>query len=221
MFKKVLIVDDHDAISASVQNVLSGFKVKEIVIAHYGDDAFLKIKKADLDNDRFDLLITDLSFKRDHRNIKLESGEDLIAEIRKEFPNLSIIVYSMNDKLQKVRMLLDDYGINAYVCKDRKGSVELAEAIKSVSENKRFLSPQVAQAIHPNHNLEIKDYDIHLLKLLSEGLSQDEISSKLKANKISPNSLSTIEKRLNKLRIQFKANNAIHLVATAKDLGLI
>lgn len=221
MFKKVLIVDDHDAISASVHDVLAGFKVREIVSAYYGDDAFLKIKRAALDNDKFDLLITDLSFKKDYRNTKIESGEDLIAHIRKEFPDLSVIVYSMNDKLQKVRLLLDEYSINAYVCKDRKGSVELAEAITLVSKNKRFLSPQVAQAIHPNNDLEIQDYDIHLLKLLSAGLSQDEISSKFKANNISPNSLSTIEKRLNKLRIQFRANNAIHLVATAKDLGLI
>ena len=30
-----------------------------------------------------------------------------------------------------------------------------------------------------------------------------------------------IEKRLNKLKVQFKANNAIHLVAKVKDLGLI
>ncbi|MGC1633782.1 MAG: response regulator, partial [Gelidibacter sp.] len=40
-------------------------------------------------------------------------------------------------------------------------------------------------------------------------------------NNTTPNSLSSIEKKLNKLRIQFKANNAIHLVAIVKDLGLI
>jgi hypothetical protein len=56
---------------------------------------------------------------------------------------------------------------------------------------------------------------------MSNGLSQDEISQLFKKNNISPSSLSTIEKRLNKLRIQFRANNAIHLVAIAKDLGLI
>ena len=69
--------------------------------------------------------------------------------------------------------------------------------------------------------LEIEDYDIKLIKFLSKGLSQDEISAHLKTNNISPSSLSSIEKRLNKLRIQFKANNAIHLVAIVKDLGLI
>ena len=90
-----------------------------------------------------------------------------------------------------------------------------------MAQQKCYLLPQVELALSPKTDLEIYDYDIQLLSLLSKGLSQEEISHSLKAREISPNSLSTIEKRLNKLRIQFKANNAIHLVATAKDLGLI
>jgi DNA-binding NarL/FixJ family response regulator len=117
--------------------------------------------------------------------------------------------------------LIKSHNINAYVCKDRKGSKQLEDAIKAVFQGQRFLSPQVSGALRPRIDLEIEDYDVHLMKLLSKGLSQDEISSKFKSNDISPNSLSTIEKRLNKLRVQFKANNAIHLVAIAKDLGLI
>ena len=221
MFKKVLIVDDHDAISKSVQQVLVTCKVKTIEVAQYCDDAFLKVKRAALDHQNYDLVITDLSFKKDHRNANFESGEDLIAALRKDFPQLPIIVYSMKDQLQKVRLLVNQYTVNAYVCKDRKGSIQLEEAIKTVAQKKRYLSPQVKQAVSPKSDLEIYDYDIQLLKLLSNGLSQEEISHNFKTNDISPNSLSTIEKRLNKLRIQFKANNAIHLVAIVKDLGLI
>ena len=50
---------------------------------------------------------------------------------------------------------------------------------------------------------------------------EHDISFQFKKNNTSPSSLSTIEKHLNKLKIQFKANNAIHLVAIAKDVGLI
>lgn len=221
MFQRVLINDDHDAILSSIAHVLSKFNIEPVERSQYCDEAFLKIKRAELDNEAYDLLITDLSFKRDHRNIDLDSGEDLIKKLRHEFPEMCIIVYSMKDQLQKVRQLVKNFNINAYVCKDRKGSRELEEAIQVVSKGQRYLSPQVSEALSPRVELEIEDYDINLLKLLSKGLSQDEISSKLKSNNISPNSLSTIEKRLNKLRIQFKANNAIHLVSTAKDLGLI
>ncbi|WP_299100889.1 response regulator [uncultured Winogradskyella sp.] len=221
MFKKVLIVDDHDAITKSVQQVLAHCKVKTVDVVQYCDDAFLKVKRAALDQQDYDLVITDLSFKKDHRNANFESGEALIAALRKDFTELPIIVYSMKDQLQKVRSLVNQFGVNAYVCKDRKGSIQLEEAIKTVAQQHRYLSPQVEQAVSPKNELEIYDYDIQLLKLLSNGLSQEEISHSFKTNAISPNSLSTIEKRLNKLRIQFKANNAIHLVATVKDLGLI
>lgn len=221
MFSKVLIVDDHDAICKSVQQVLSAFGIKIIDTVQYCDEAFLKIKKASLDGYMYDLVITDLSFKKDYRNTNLQSGEELIAVQRQDFPNLYIIVYSMKDQFQKVRLLINKYQVNAYVCKDRKGSVELSEAISLVTQNKQYLSPQVTQALSSKADLEIYDYDIQLLEFLSKGLSQEEISRELKLKNIRPNSLSTIEKRLNKLRIQFKANNVIHLIATAKDLGLI
>jgi len=221
MFQRVLINDDHDAILSSITTILSKFNIESVERSQYCDEAFLKLKRAKLDGEAFDLLITDLSFKRDHRNVDLDSGEDLIEKLRLEFPDMCIIVYSMKDQLQKVRQLVKNFNVNAYVCKDRKGSRELEEAIQAVSIGELYVSPQVSGALSPRVELEIEDYDINLLKLLSKGLSQDEISSKLKSNDISPNSLSTIEKRLNKLRIQFKANNAIHLVSTAKDLGLI
>lgn len=221
MFQKVLINDDHDAILSSITQILKSVGVNVIERAQYCDEAYLKLKKAQLETAEFDLLITDLSFKRDHRNANLENGEDLIQKVREDFPNMSIIVYSMKDQLQKVRLLVNQYGVNGYVCKDRNGSKELYEAIKSVAFGQLFLSPQVDRALHPNANMEIDEFDIQLINLLSKGWSQDDISEDLKTKNISPNSLSTIEKRLNKLKVQFKANNTIHLVAITKDLGLI
>jgi DNA-binding NarL/FixJ family response regulator len=221
MFRKVLINDDHDAIIASVEQILTDNNVTQVDKSKYCDEAFLKLKRADLDDTAYDLLITDLSFKRDHRNTHITTGEDLIEKLRQEYSNIPIIVYSMKDQLQKVRLLINHYGVNAYVCKDRQGSKELYAAIKTVARGELFLSPQVKRALHSKANLEIDDYDIQLLRMLSQGLSQEDISSDYKNNGVSPNSLSTIEKRLNKLKMQFKANNAIHLVAITKDLGVI
>ncbi len=221
MFSKVLISDDLGSINQGVISVLEGLGIENIHQVQYCDDAFLKIKRAELDANPFDLFITDLSFIKDHRTQKFESGSDLIKALKQDLPNLNIIVYSVEDRLQKVRLLLNEYKINAYVCKGRRGLIELEKAIQLVYDKDIFLSPQVAQALTPKTNLELDNYDIQVVKLLSTGLSQEEISQKFKDNNISPNSLSTIEKRLNKLRIQFKANNAIHLVAIVKDLGLI
>lgn len=221
MFNKILISDDLGSINQGVLTVLDSLGLKNVFEVQYCDDAYLKIKKAVLDDEPFDLLITDLSFIADHRAQKYTSGLELISALRVEHPDLKIIVYSVEDRLQRVRLLINEYKANAYVCKGRRGLIELNKAIQAVFNNNIYLSPQIEHALSPKSNLEIDDFDIHLIELLSQGLSQDEISATLKKQNLSPSSLSTIEKRLNKLRIQFKANNAIHLIAIVKDLGLI
>jgi DNA-binding CsgD family transcriptional regulator len=68
---------------------------------------------------------------------------------------------------------------------------------------------------------EINPYDIILLKKLSLGVTQEQMEQVLRQEGITPHSKSSIEKHLNKLRIYFQAKNAVHLVAIAKDLGII
>ena len=221
MFTKVLVSDDLGSINQGILTVLETLKVKEFRQVHYCDDAYIRIKRGIKDQEPYQLLITDLSFKPDHRAQTFNGGEALIKQLRAEAPELKIIVYSIEDRLQKVRSLMQQDKVNAYVCKGRRGLIELAKAIHHVYDNNGYLSPQIEQALSPKSDLEIDDYDIELIKHLANGLSQEEISQLFKTNNTSPSSLSSIEKRLNKLRIQFKANNAIHLVAIAKDLGLI
>lgn len=221
MFKKILVAEDMDDINEGVRNTLSELHIENTDHVQYCDDAYLRIKKAVHDQKPFELLITDLSFKSDHREQRYPSGEDLIQILRMEQPDLKIIVYSVEDRLQKVRYLFDKFNINAYVCKGRRGLKELSKAIDMVYQNEKYLSPQIEQAMRPQADLEIDDFDIMLVKNLSNGLSQDEISGYFKTKKITPNSLSSIEKRLNRLKIQFKANNPAHLVSKVKDLGLI
>ena len=148
--------------------------------------------------------------------------DDAYLKIKKgEFPTLKVIVYSVEDRLQPVRNLFNKHGIDAYVCKSRSGLKNLTIAITKVFSGVTFLSNEVSSAFNSINELEIDDYDISLLDNLSKGLSQEEISALYIENHIVPASLSSIEKRLNKLRIQFNAHNAIHLVAIVKDLGLI
>jgi DNA-binding NarL/FixJ family response regulator len=221
MFMKVLIADDLDSITAGVLNALKAEGLTGIDIVHYCDDAYLRIKAAQLAGEPFDLLITDLSFKADHREQMFRSGEELAAIVKKEHPAIKVIVYSIEDRLPKVRSLLRMHNIDGYVCKGRKGLHELVTAIQSVQQGNIYLSPQVMGAINPRSKLEIDDYDVELLKQLANGLIQDEISAYFKQNNIKPSSLSTIEKQLQILRQRFKAKNVTQLVANAKDLGVI
>ena len=221
MFKKVLIADDLGSINKGVLSLLDKTGIRDVQSEQYCDSSYLKIKKALLDKDPYELLITDLSFKSDHRDEKYTSGEELITALSKVQPSLKVIVYSVEDRLQIARTLIDTYHIDAYVCKGRRGLEELEQAIKEVYEDKMYLSPDIKEALNNKTNLEIDNYDILILKLLSNGLSQDDISTELKKNSITPSSLSSVEKKLNIIKDQFKANNTTHLVAIVKDLGLI
>ncbi|RRQ48636.1 DNA-binding response regulator [Maribacter algicola] len=221
MFKKVLIAEDMEDINKGVFTMLNELGIQEVQQVQYCDDAYLRIQKAYLDQNPFDLLITDLSFREDYRTQKYPNGPDLIERIRQDDRDMRIIVYSIEDKIQVVKKLFYTYSINGYVCKTRRGLKNLSSAITHVLEGKNYVSPEVDSALSVHSNLDINDYDIALLSHLSQGMSQEEISDYYKKNNISPASLSSIEKRLNKLRVDFNANNAIQLIAIVKDLGLI
>ncbi|NIK93085.1 response regulator transcription factor [Mangrovimonas sp. CR14] len=221
MFSKVLTVDDLGSINQGLNTILETLGVKEIHQSHYCDEALLKIKKSNMDGNPFQLVITDLSFKPDHHNQKIVSGEGLAEAIKEEFPDTKVIVYSIEDRIHPIKRLIQQLQVEGYVCKGRRGLQELSEAIKRVYEDQIFLSSEVSGVLHSNNDLEIDDFDIELLRQLSFGLSQNDISDYLKKKNMTPSSLSSIEKRISKLRVQFKANNVIHLVAISKDLGLI
>ncbi len=221
MFKKVLVSEDLGSISNGIISILEALHIDNFHQVQYCDDAYLKIKKAAQSQQPFDLLITDLSFVADHRQQKYASGEILIKALKQEHPTIKIITYSVEDRPQKVRTVMLESKADAYVCKGRNGLKQLEEAIFKVYQGQTYLSPQIGNALRKTSTSEIDDFDIELMKLLANGLSQDEISQNFKSRSIIPSSLSAIEKRIVKLRANFNAKNATQLISIAKDLGLI
>jgi two-component system capsular synthesis response regulator RcsB len=222
MFHKVLIAEDLDSISIAVVQALEEISILEIHHAKYCDDAFLKIKKALHDNQPFDLLISDLSFKPDHRENRLNSGEELIETVKKVQPDIKTIVFSIEDKSFRIKSLFNNLGINAYVSKGRDSIPELKKAIQRIYNNEEIKpSAEISHALRDKSLFEIESYDISLLKSLSKGLTLEDISSEFKDSGIIPNGSSSLEKRINRLKIYFKASNNVHLIAITKDLGLV
>jgi DNA-binding NarL/FixJ family response regulator len=221
MFEKVLIVDDHASINNDVFEILSQEGVAQIDKASYCDEAYLKVKRAALDQQSYDLIVTDLLFKQDHRERRLKSGKALVSELRTEFESLPIIVYTQEDHFQTVRILIDELGANAYVCKSRESDKELRKALKNVFVGEPFLSKEVEQALIEKHDNEISEYDLYIVRMIAEGHVQSEIGKHLRQSNMYPNSTSSIEKRLNLLKDQFSARNTTHLISILKDHKLI
>jgi DNA-binding NarL/FixJ family response regulator len=222
MFHKVLVAEDLDSISIAVDQALKELSIAEIHHSKYCDDALLKIKKALLDGVPYDLLISDLSFKADHRETKLKSGEELVEAVKQIQPDIKIVVFSIEDKSFRIKSLFNNLGINAYVSKGRDSIPELKKAVQGIfNGDTKIISPELSNVLLTKTLVEIEMYDIEILKLLSLGYTLDEISSSFKTKGIIPNGSSSIEKRINKLKTYFKASNNTHLMAITKDLGLI
>lgn len=222
MFQKVLIAEDMDFINSGIKAELTKQGIGQIDFVQYCDEALLKLKRAHLDNNPYDLLISDLSFEKDAKEQKINSGDELVKAVRKEFPDLKIVVFSVEDKAYRIQTLYNEYKINAYVWKSRDGLRELKQALQKIYNSESFyISQHCANAISKSEAVEIVDYDIYLIKCLSDGYSQEEISDKLKEKEWSPSSVSSIEKKLKFLREHFNASNPTHLVSIAKDLGLV
>lgn len=222
MFTKVLIADDIDFNDLGAAQILKELKVEEVQYAKYCDEALLKIKKAALDNEPYQLLISDLSFKADHNENQLNSGEELIQAVRAIYPEIKIIVFSIEDRFHRIKLLFDELQVNGYVLKGRNTMYDLKIAIQKAYNNQtENISAELQHLFQDKTTSEINNYDILLIKNLSIGISQESMETVFKEGGITPNSKSSIEKHINKLKIYFKANNTVHLVSIAKDLGII
>lgn len=221
MFKKILIAEDHESSSISVQKTLEDLNITNTDYVYYCDDAFAKVQKSIRENDLYDLLITDLSFEEDHHEQKIKDGKELIKAVRELQPSLKAIVFSAEHKSGVIDSLFKEYEINGFVRKARNDSKDLKKAIASVYENKNYLSLDMKQEVKKLNSYEFTDYDIILVSLLSQGILQKNIPVYLQNNNIKPNSLSSVEKKLNNLKEELQISSNEQLIAFCKDLGLI
>lgn len=222
MFQKVLIAEDIDSINIAISQTLSELGIIQVDHVKYCDDAVLKIKKAILDNVPYDLLVSDLSFEKDHREVKIKSGEEGITAIRKLQPEMKIIVYSIEDKSFRVKSLFEDLHVNAFVHKGRNSIEHLKTAIHRIQEeNGTYISPHLQHIFKGDVTREIDAFDVQIIQQLALGIKQGEMESRFKELGITPNSKSSIEKRISKLKDYFKAANTVQLIVFAKDFGII
>ncbi len=99
--------------------------------------------------------------------------------------------------------------------------MQLQSAINAAYKGDSYLSPQLSHLRKPDMLLELDTVDLEIIKLLSDGLSQNEIVDVFKKERKKASSISTIEKRIIKMRTSLQAKNTTHLVSIAKDMGLV
>ena len=221
MFKKVLLAEDFQGENQGIAETLRDkLAITELQEELYCDKAHIRLKVALKNNVPYDLLVTDLFFEEDHIDRKLQSGSDLIKAVRSLDTDIKIIVNSMENNPIQINTLFKEHKINGYVCKGRKGMVELVNAVNEVYHNRTYVSPQINLAT-ANNVFELDAFDREILKELSNGLTKKEVSEKFKKENITPNSESTIDKRISRLYDEYEAKNTTNLLFKLAKEGKI
>jgi len=221
MFKKVLIAEDHEIANISVQKTLGELGIAEAKYVYYCDDALAWINKALSSGQPYDLLITDLVFEDDHYQQRLSDGAELIRAAKREQPSLKVIVFSAENRPAIIDKLFETLSIDGYVRKARRDAQHLRDAINAVHEDRKYLAPDLKQLIREKNSHEFSPFDVTIISLLSQGVLQKDIPIYLKQKNIKPSGLSSVEKRLNRMKEVFEFSKNEQLIAYCKDIGII
>lgn len=221
VFKKILVVEDTDSINIGLMSKLNDLGFKTIASSQSCDGAIIKIKRAIQDEEPFDLLISDLSFIAANANPKINTGEELIAEVKRIQPTIKIIAFSVKNQQSVIKQLLEEIKVNGYVCKGLNGLKELHNAMLAISKGLIYICPIAKASLVQKNVFQLDDFEKQLLQLVANGYKQDDIAEHFKSKNISPNSRRSIEDRLSKLRDNFNATTTSQLIYLAQSLDLI
>ncbi|RYZ50010.1 MAG: response regulator transcription factor [Sphingobacteriales bacterium] len=221
MIDKVIIAEDHETANLSVQKTMEELKIADIHHVYYCDDAYNRIALAKQNGRPFDLLITDLYFEEDGNRQKIAGGFDLVRSVRQLQPEIMILIFSAEHRPATINMLFETYEVDAYVRKARNDARELKAAIESINKGQRYYPHSLAQELKKSNSFEFTDFDINIIRLLSQGYQQNEIPTYLQQHNIRPNSLSMIEKRLKQMKHQLDLSKNEQLVLFCKEAGIL
>jgi DNA-binding NarL/FixJ family response regulator len=168
----ILLVDDHQIVVNGLKSLLAQkpeYLVKGEALNGAEALAVLAVLK-------IDLVLMDI-------DMPVMNGIEATKEIKKQFPEVKIIMLTMHDEKAMIKSMLD-LGADGYLLKNSSLS-ELDSAIQSVYLGKQFLSDDVNSALMaPDIDKsgalsELTDREIEIIKLIAEGMSNKEIGDKL------------------------------------------
>lgn len=200
----ILVVDDHSLVLKALKDILKAdFPNAVIADANSGTAALELLAKT-----HFDVVILDIGLPD-------VSGLDMISQLKSLCPGLRIIVNTMHEELWFVKQLLNS-DVDAILFKSLDSSA-IVDAVANVLAGNKYFCDEVAgtcdSGILNEDNVTPRELDV--LKLISEGLSNNEISTALCI------SVNTVDTHRRHLMEKLNAKNAADLVMTGVSMGLI
>jgi DNA-binding NarL/FixJ family response regulator len=209
---RVVLADDHALVRAGIRALLEKISDVEVVgEAGTGREA-LELVKSELPN----LVLMDIAMAE-------LGGLEALPRVTKDFPSVKVIILSAHANEEYVIRALRS-GAAGYLLKDA-ATAELELAIRSVSEDKTYLSPSISRTVidsylervggqlSPLEQLTPRQREI--LQLVAEGKNTKEIASDLNI------SVKTVESHRLQLMERLNIHDVPGLVRYAVRSGLV
>ena len=171
---RVFIVDDHVIVRQGLRRILEEAEgIKVVGEACNGVEALNNIHQL-----KWDVMLLDISMPE-------KGGSDTLRQVLEENKHAKVLILTMHTEDQyAIRMM--KAGASGYLTKD-VAPEKLVEAIHTVVDGKKYISPKVAelmlQEINPNSDKPshamLSDREYEVLKLLGSGKTVSEIAATL------------------------------------------
>jgi two-component system, NarL family, response regulator NreC len=211
---RLLLVDDHAVVRSGLRMLLSSESDVEIV----GEASTAKQALEAAGTVRPDVILMDIGLPD-------MSGIDATREIKKRFPDISIVALTIHEDEEYFFKMLDA-GASGYVPK-RAAPDELLTAIRAAAAGQVYLYPSLAKLLvrdylsqeHPAEekaNLDgLTDREHEVLTYLAEGSNNEQIAAELV---ISPK---TVERHRENIMRKLNMHSRAELVRYAIRKGII
>jgi len=206
----IVVADDHSILVDGIVQILNANPLYHIVgTANNGQEVVDIVKK-----ERVDIIIMDI-------NMPIMDGIDATEIISENFEETKVLIMSMHNKAGYIQNAIKA-GASGYILKNTTPD-ELEEAIARVLEGGSYFSQDVSNLMamsmrgvnEKEANIKLSRQEKLLLKLLSEGLTSEEISKRMET------SVHTISSYRRNLLIKFDAKNVTQLIALAIKDGFL
>ena len=207
---KILVADDHAIVRDGLKQILAETDdLRVLGEAANGQEVLQKIRA-----EEWDVLLLDLSMPG-------KSGIELIKQLKKEKPNLHIVVLTMHEEHQyAVRAF--KAGALGYLTKNSASS-QLVTAIRKVAEGGAYVSPALAEKMAldliphtdvPPHTL-LSDREYQIFQMIAAGQTISEIAHQLSI------SVKTVSTHKSRIMEKMQLTNQMELIRYALRHNLL
>lgn len=205
---KVVLVDDHHIVLDGLESLLQQDQEFHVLASLHSGEEVLEFFKTQQPQ----ILLSDYSLPG-------ISGLDFFKQVRKNYPQVKIIVLSMHDEAQIIKSVLKE-GVEGYLLKNIQHS-ELKSAIRHVAQGLPYVSPEVTRLLmeemnKPREEQELlTERELDVLRLIAKEFSNKEIADKLFISE------RTVETHRKNIFRKTKTTSLVGLIKFAYDQKLV